>query len=97
MDKKEIPVSGFCQLSDLSEIILQKLTELNIKNNRFISVTYNLAMKKYPYLRLGFCQFSEFKEHMKKGVKTIRQRLTESNTKNRIFTSVSYELMIEVK
>ena len=97
MDKKEIPVSGFCQLSDLSEIILQKLTELNIKNNRFISVSYNLAMDKYPYLRLGFCQFSEFKKHMKKGIETIYQRLTESNAENNIFTSVSYELVIEVK
>jgi len=97
MDKNKIDVSGYCQLSELSEIILQKLTELNIENNRFISVTYNLAMEKYPYLRLGFCQFSEFKEHMRKGVKTIRQRLTESNAENNIFTSVSYELVIEVK
>ncbi|MBA7700959.1 hypothetical protein ES703_109685 [subsurface metagenome] len=97
MDKKEIDVSGFCQLSELSEIILQKLTELNIENNRFISVTYNLAMEKYPYLRLGFCKFSRFKKHMKKGIETIHQRLTELNAENHKITSVSYELSIEVE
>jgi len=97
MDKKEVDVSGICQLSELTGIILQKLTELNIENNRFISVTYNLAMEKYPYLRLGFCQFSEFKEHIRKGVKTIHQRLTELKAENHRITSVSYELVVEVK
>jgi len=93
----KIDVSGFCQLSELPEIILQKLAELDIENNRFISVTYNLMMKKYPYLRFGFCQFSKLKEHMKKGIKTIRQRLIESNTGERIFNSVSYDLTIKVE
>jgi len=97
MDKKEIDVRGFCQLSELSEIILQKLTNLNIENNRFISVAYSLIMKRYPYLRFGICQFSEFKKHMENGIETIRQRLIESDTGDRIFNSVSYDLTIKVE
>ena len=97
MDDHKIDVSGFCQLSELSEIIFQKLTKLNIENNRFISVAYNLMMEKYPYLRFGVCQFSEFKEHMKKGIETIRQRLTELKAGDRIFTSVSYDLTIKIE
>ena len=104
MDKKEIPVSGHCQLSKFKrqikkeiETILLNLTEINAEDHRFTSVTYDLIMKEYLYLRFGFCRFSEFKKHINKGIETILQKLTELKAENHKITSVSYELMIEVK